>query len=307
MARMHKWLGLAAVGLMLTGCVSQEKYNAMKLRADQLAEQAGQSDSEAQRDSAQAEAYKSQLDAIANSGNTKDAMLVNDQQQIADLRSQLASIQAKYEDELSRPPQILAGGSALPAPLTNALNDFAQANPDLVDFDAARGVVKFKSDVTFAPGSAVVSDKAKSAIERFSEILNSNGASGYELMVAGHTDNTRVSRQSTIEQGHFDNWYLSAHRAIAVAAELVRDGVSKSRLGVAGYADQRPIASNNTDAGRAQNRRVEILILPTSSRSSFASGDSDLSAPRQVASHSRLDKDTSTSSSAADDRSLLNK
>jgi chemotaxis protein MotB len=307
MARMHKWLGLAAIGLMLSGCVSQEKYNAMKLRADQLAEQAGQSDADAQRARAQADAYKSQLDAIANSGNTKDAMLANDSQQIADLRSQLSSIQAKYEDELSRPPQILASGSALPAPLTNALNDFAAANPDIVDFDASRGIVKFKSDVTFALGSADVSDKAKAAIQRFAEILNSTGASGYELMVAGHTDNTRVSRQSTIEQGHFDNWYLSAHRAIAVAAELVRDGVHKSRLGVAGYADQRPIASNSTEAGRAQNRRVEILILPTSSRSSLAeSGDTELMGPRHASSHSRLDKD-STTSSAASDQSLLNK
>ncbi len=124
-------------------------------------------------------------------------------------------------------------------------------------------------------------------------------------MVAGHTDNTRVSRQSTIEQGHFDNWYLSAHRAIAVAAELVRDGVSKRRLGVAGYADQRPIASNNTEAGRAQNRRVEILILPTSSRSSLAGDSSDMSTdPRHASARSRLDKDTTSS---ADDRSLLNK
>jgi chemotaxis protein MotB len=306
MARMHKWLGLAAVGLMLTtGCVSQEKYNAMKLRADELAEQAGQSDADAQSARSQANAYKSQLDAIANSGNTKDAMLANESQQIADLQSQLAAIQAKYEDELSRPPTVLATGSALPAPLTNALNDFAAQNPDIVDFDAQRGVVKFKSDVTFAPGSAVVSDKAREAIQRFSEILNSTGASGYELMVAGHTDNTPVRQRSTIEQGHFDNWYLSAHRAIAVAAELVRDGVSKSRLGVAGYADQRPIASNRTEAGKAQNRRVEILILPTSSRSPLAD-ESFSSEPRHASSHSRLDKDTDTTSSTAD-QSLLNK
>ncbi|MGD1278086.1 MAG: OmpA family protein [Tepidisphaeraceae bacterium] len=292
MARMHRWLGLATIGLLLTGCVSQEKYNAMKLRADQLAEQAGQSDADAQRARAQADAYKSQLDQIANSGNTKDAMMANMGKQNADLQAQLAALQAKYESELSRPPTLLASGSALPAPLTNALNEFAAANPDIVDFDAARGVVKFKSDVTFTPGSAEVSEKAKAAIERFAQILNSAGASGYELMVAGHTDNTPVLKRSTMEQGHFDNWYLSSHRAIAVAAELVRNGVHKSRIGVAGYADQRPIASNNTEAGKAQNRRVEILILPTSSRSgSLASSTGGVSAPRHAAARSRLDKD----------------
>lgn len=292
MARMHRWLGLATIGLLLTGCVSQEKYNAMKLRADQLAEQAGQSDTDAQRARAQADAYKAQLDQIANGGNTRDAMMANMGKQNADLQAQLAALQAKYESELSRPPTVLASSSALPAPLTNALNEFAAANPDIVDFDAARGVVKFKSDVTFTPGSAEVSEKAKAAIERFAQILNSTGANGYELMVAGHTDNTPVLKRSTMEQGHFDNWYLSAHRAIAVAAELVRNGVHKSRIGVAGYADQRPIASNNTEAGKAQNRRVEILILPTSSRSgSLASSTGGVSAPRPAAHRSRLDKD----------------
>jgi chemotaxis protein MotB len=296
---LSKWLGLATIGLMLTGCVSQEKYNAMKLRADQLAEQAGQSDADAQRANAQAEAYKSQLDALANSGNASAAMLSNLNQQNSDLKSQLAEMQAKYEDSLNHPPTVMmSSGSALPPQLTNDLNEFAQQNPDLVDFDAARGVVKFKSDVTFSSGSTEVSDKAQVAIQRFSQILNSAGASGYELMVAGHTDNTRVTRAETIKEGNFDNWYLSAHRAIAVAAELVRDGVHKSRIGVAGYADQRPIASNSSDAGRAQNRRVEILILPTTARGgSLASSSSfgDSGEARHV-SHSRLDKDAIGSS-----------
>ena len=46
------------------------------------------------------------------------------------------------------------------------------------------------------------------------------------------------------------------------------DGVSGNRLGVVGYADERPVASNATETGKAQNRRVEVLILPTSARSS---------------------------------------
>jgi chemotaxis protein MotB len=292
MARMHKWFGLAALTLSLTGCVSQEKYSAMKLRADQLAEQAGQSDADAQRARAQAEAYKNQLDQIAGSGNTQAAMLANLNQQNADLKAQLAQITAKYEDSLNQPPQmVMVGGSALPAPLSNALSSFAAANPDIVDFDAARGVVKFKSDVTFASGSAEVNERAKDVIQRFAQILNSQGASGYDLMVAGHTDNRPVVSQRTRELGHFDNWYLSVHRAIAVAAELVRNGVTKSRLGVAGYADQRPIASNTSDAGRAQNRRVEIIILPTSNRATAITASSS-SAPRTAAPRPRFDKDS---------------
>ena len=160
----------------------------------------------------------------------------------------------------------------MPADLSNALTEFANANPDIVTFDAARGVVKFKSDVTFGSGSTDLNERAIGTLQRFAGILNSPEAAGYELMVAGHTDNQRVTRQKTIDEGNFDNWYLSAHRAISVAAELVKNGVSKARLGVAGYADQQPIASNSTEAGRAQNRRVEIVILPTHPRNGPVAG-----------------------------------
>src|SRR5207237_6962717 len=118
------------------------------------------------------------------------------------------------------------GGNALPEQVSNALSDFARQNPDLVDFDSARGIVKFKSDLTFATGSADVTGNAKQAIARFSQILNSSAASGYELIVAGHTDNTRVVNEATIRAGHKDNWYLSAHRAISVGSELISQRIN---------------------------------------------------------------------------------
>jgi len=123
-------------------------------------------------------------------------------------------------------------------------------------------MLKFKSDVTFSSGSAEVTAKAKEVLKRVAGILNSSSVATYELLVAGHTDNVRVSQPRTIQAGHKDNWYLSAHRAITVAAELRKEGIAANRMGVAGYADQRPVASNATEAGKAQNRRVEILLVP---------------------------------------------
>ena len=75
MARMHKWLGLAALAFSLTGCVSAEQYNAMKLSRDQAVEQLNQAEADAQSAASQSDAYKAQLEQIANSGNTKDGML----------------------------------------------------------------------------------------------------------------------------------------------------------------------------------------------------------------------------------------
>ena len=292
MARMHL-LSLAALGFVLsTGCVSQEKYNALKLDRDRYAEQLGQAQNEASAARSEADAYKNQLANIGNSAGGKDAMILNLTNQNAEMQRQLDEINRKYSDAVSR----VGATSPLPVALTNELSAFAQQNPDLVDFDAARGIVKFRSDVTFATGSAEVTPQARSAIQRFAQILNSPDARGYELLVAGHTDNQKVSNPATIKAGHLDNWYLSAHRAIAVAKEMDRNAIDAQRMGWVGYADMRPVASNSTSQGKQQNRRVEVLILPNTIRGGVArTGGSTPAAQAPVRrSQPALNKDTPT-------------
>ena len=276
MARMRRIVTLAALSVTLTGCVSQEKYNALKLDRDRYAEQLGQAQTEASAARSEADAYKNQLAAIMNSQGGQAGLLQNLNTQNAELQRQLDELNRRYADALNKQ----GTGNALPEPLSNALTEFARQNPDLVDFDAARGIVKFKSDVTFATGSADLTAQAKTAIQRFSQILNSGAASNYELMVAGHTDNTRVVNPATIAAGHKDNWYLSAHRAISVGSALISDRVNAQRLAVTGYAEQRPIASNASESGKQQNRRVEVLILPSQIRSTPAPTGAETTADR---------------------------
>lgn len=263
MARLYQWIGLAAVGVSLTGCVPQEKYTAMKLDRDRLIERANASDAELRAARAELEAYRAQIGGIGGTITQKDALL-------ASLQAQNAELQRQYDDAMRRLQEALGrtGGNALSEPLTNELQAFAAQNPDLVEFDPQKGMVKFKSDVTFASGDASLTPQAKQAIARFSQILNSSAAAGHELMIAGHTDNQRVTNPATKAKGHHNNWYLSAHRAISVADELMNQRVSPSRIAVVGYAEQRPIAANTDAAGRAANRRVEVLILPTTVRGS---------------------------------------
>ncbi|HEX7928024.1 MAG TPA: OmpA family protein [bacterium] len=77
------------------------------------------------------------------------------------------------------------------------------------------------------------------------------------VRVEGHTDNVPLSG------GTFrSNWNLSAARAANIADFMVREGnVTPQRVSAIGYGEFRPIASNSTDAGRARNRRVEIILL----------------------------------------------
>ena len=301
MARMAQIIGTVVLGFALTGCVSQEKYNALKLDRDGLAEQLAKSQSDASSARDEADSYKNQLALLNQNGGSLQGLVSNLQQQNATLQAQLDEINRKYAEAMNRP----AGGTALPKPLSDELQAFANQNPDLVDFDAARGIVKFKSDVTFASGSAEVTAKAKEAITRFASILNSPAASGYELLVAGHTDNQRVANPNTIKQGHLDNWYLSSHRAITVAAELRNDRINPQRLGVVGYADQRPVASNTTSSGQAQNRRVEVLILPTTVRGGAVAGASGKTGT--TVKRPAPNKDSGQSTPSVDSGPLLNK
>ena len=256
-----------------TGCVSSEKYAAQKMAYDAQVEQLTSAQRDASTARAEAEAYKNQLAMLGANGGSKDAMLINLQQQNSDLQRQLEELNRQYDAVVNKVGTV----AVLPQALTNVLEQFAQQYPELVDFDSAKGIVKFKSDVTFATGSAEVTANARQAVQRFAQILNSAEARGYELMVVGHTDNTRVSNPATIKAGHLDNWYLSAHRAISVGTELQRSNVSSQRIAVTGYADQRPIASNASEGGKSQNRRVEVLILPNTIRTGMAR--SNLPAP----------------------------
>jgi chemotaxis protein MotB len=272
MPRLRQIIGLGVLGAALTGCVPAEQYAGMKMKADQLAEQLGHSQSEVNEIAAQRDAAKQQLAALNNNGQSTSGIIASLTAANTELQKANDDWAAKYAAVMQQYGSIQtasnSGASALPPPLTNQLTAFAAQYPDLVEFDKARGMVKFKSDVTFSPGDATVSSKAKEVLGRFASILNAAGTGGYDLLVAGHTDNMKVTSETAKQHGHFNNWYLSAHRAIAVGSELQQDGVSPKRMGVVGYADERPIASNSTDAGRTLNRRVEVLILPSVSTAS---------------------------------------
>ncbi len=183
----------------------------------------------------------------------------------AEQRATEASTKAE-EMELAYVKATESGNAPLPPELVAELEDFVASNPGLLTFDAEHGLVRFESDVTFAAGSADLKQQAEAAASKLAALLNSPAAMSMDVMVAGHTDSKPVTRESTRRRGHKDNWYLSSHRAIAVSRALNKAGVSETRMAVMGHADQRPVATNATESGRSQNRRVEVVVVPTISR-----------------------------------------
>jgi len=106
------------------------------------------------------------------------------------------------------------------------------------------------NSIEFAFGSAEVTPKGLAIIKRVAEKLKKFG--GYKIRVEGHTDNV----------GSYDyNLKLSKDRAASVMKELIKLGIDKDRISSEGFAFDRPIAPNDTEEGRAKNRRVEFLLI----------------------------------------------
>lgn len=249
--------GLALLAGGVVGCVPQEKYQALRIERDALNDQLALSQSRLSQAEGERNAMKNAMDGMGNNASSRDALENARVARIAELEKQNADLTARYNDAVSK----IASGPSLSPGLTTELTQFADANPELVSFDAQSGMMRFKSDVTFASGDAAIQPAAAAVIAKFAEILKSPEASKYDILVAGHADNQPVSA-GTVQRGHKDNWYMSAHRALSVAEALRKQGVDGRKLAAAGFGDLRPVADNSTPQGKAMNRRVEVVILP---------------------------------------------
>lgn len=111
--------------------------------------------------------------------------------------------------------------------------------------------VTLDSGITFPLNGTTLSDKAKSSLSKFMVELDPQ----FDLAICGHTDNT-----GSLEV----NQRISLQRAQSVANYLTECGVAYARLrSVKGYDYQYPVADNSTKEGQAQNRRVELYLLPS--------------------------------------------
>ena len=114
--------------------------------------------------------------------------------------------------------------------------------------------VNVPGSVSFASGSASLDSKLHPTLDKIASTLNEYAQTS--VTVVGYTDSVGSAEA---------NRELSRRRAGAVADYLSQHGVSRSRITVDSRGEEEPIATNDTEAGRAQNRRVEMLVRPIQS------------------------------------------
>ena len=141
----------------------------------------------------------------------------------------------------------------LAATIEDMLSDYVDKELVEVSFSENRVRVNMKDKMLFGSGSAQLSSAAVKALRDISRVL---GTVPNSVMVEGNTDNRPIHTEEFPS-----NWELSAARAASVVHLLTRFDIDPSRLSAIGYGEHRPVADNDSDEGRAKNRRVTLVIL----------------------------------------------
>lgn len=223
------------------------------LEAERASREAGKARSEAERarleaGKAMSEAEKARMAAAADAERAAIAKREAEQARMAAASEAEKAAIAKRQAE-----QAISAAEEEAAKAARAKAEADELMKELSELKAQqteRGIVLTIGDVLFATGKANLSPDANKSVTKLAEFLRKYP--NRDVLIEGHTDSV----------GSDDyNLTLSRNRADSVKNKLVGDGIEAGRITTVGYGKKFPLASNDTKAGKAQNRRVEVIIL----------------------------------------------
>lgn len=205
--------------------------------------------------------------AIAQQGSTANASQVPATFELQAIEPVTSQGSSSLQNSTAHGTQSIVAGQQASA-AQREVSEFSQIKHELDAYAKSHGfsssvqtsieqrglVIKvLTDDLLFPSGQATLDGKSYSLLGEIGQLLNIDET--HPISVEGNTDNV------PIHTGQFaSNWQLSTARASAVVEFLVEHGIASHRLTASGNADQQPVASDATAAGRARNRRVEIVL-----------------------------------------------
>jgi chemotaxis protein MotB len=177
------------------------------------------------------------------------------QSALSDLRTQVKAVAAE-KDKVEQEKLSLEG-------LTDSLKQEIEAKEIKITELEGKLTVNLMDKVLFDSGRAEIKRAGREVLDKIAKNLL-NKYPDRAILVEGHTDNVPIGGELRVKFP--TNWELSTARATA-AVRYLQDhgGVVAERLSAIGYSEYRPIASNDTEEGKAKNRRIEIILLPPGS------------------------------------------
>lgn len=242
------------------GCVSRDEFLRTEFARRKAAERADALERDLADERNRVLALEKEREALRRELDAKTALYETTKGEADRLQAFVNRMQGQMDDVLKKGMgEIQVVEVKLPPELDRRLKQLAEQYPNQIEYDAKKGAVRWKSDLTFAKGSDELREEARASLKAFAEIVDSSAASQFEVVVVGHTDNLPIG--PITGRKHPTNWHLSVHRAIAVMFALKQYGVDYTRLGCMGYGEFRPRVPNPARGGSEENRRVEIFLV----------------------------------------------
>ena len=171
----------------------------------------------------------------------------------------LAAEKARLEKERAAKEAEIARLTKTQEDLTKSLQAQIEKGDITIKQVRDRLTINMVEKVLFNSGQAQVKPEGLKVLKQVADVLKT--VNDKQIRIEGHTDNVPIGGK--LQQKFPTNWELSTARATNVVRYFIeKGGVNRENFEAVGYADTRPVADNETDAGRTENRRIEIVLFP---------------------------------------------
>jgi chemotaxis protein MotB len=210
-----------------------------------------------QRDKAAAD--KEELDRILRSRSDSLSQTISELRgKVADLDAENTKLKAENADLVKvREEQVRKVSSTYENLLEKMKSEISQGQVTISELKG-KLTVNMVDSILFASGKAEVKKGGLVILGKVISILKD--VNDKSIRIEGHTDDVQISR--ALAQRYPTNWELSAARAINVTRYLQGQGINPGNLSAVAYGEWKPVAGNDTEEGRAKNRRIEITLVP---------------------------------------------
>ena len=197
------------------------------------------------------------LESQIGLGNVVPQEVLEVAKKVSDLKTDLSSsieVRTQPESESNPPDSSIDGEDQKYNKIRSILSNEIEQGLVEVERDGDKIILRLRQQDSFDSGRAEIKTTFESTLTKVGDALNDVGGI---VKIEGHTDNVPVGFSSRYRS----NWDLSSARSAAVADYIIASTrLEPGNVSVAGFADSKPIASNDTTEGRAQNRRIEVIV-----------------------------------------------
>jgi chemotaxis protein MotB len=241
------------------GCgVNEDVYNAAVKDRDAQKQKLATTESDLEKERAQHKKDVAARDARVTVLSNKLASLGQDVSRLETERGNLGGELEQAQKRMEELKKAQAQAEARAAQFRKLVTQFkalTDAGKLQVEIRENRMIVRLGDKILFDPGKTDLKPEGKDALTQVTAVLKSLPNRNFQ--VAGHTDNVPIKSKR-----FRSNWDLSTARAVEVTNFMIGVGMEPKRLSAAGYADQSPVAANDSSDNMAKNRRIEITLVP---------------------------------------------